>query len=825
MATSIAQVRTASRAAATGLNQAGDSTNLSQGYHLVTSPATSPPTDRLARFGRPALGFLGQAVLWALLWLSLIRLPQPPSAGLDPSWRLTLDYAFGHHLQFGTDLVFTYGPLGYLLAGTTSGEHYLHYLIWQIAANAIFATVIWLFGRSFRGWKLAAYYAYFFFLGTVYVDAVHIILVLLLSLALLREPVAARRWLVAIIGFLLAVLALVKFTNLMLASFVVACVLGHHAWRRRWVDLGLIAGSFGASFVLGWMLWGQRPANIFAYLVNSFSVSTGYVEGMAFDETTLMLMLGLGAAFTLGAYYVLTLWRRDDPPRAIAVLLMAAAASYLNWKHGFVRADGHVFAHFVTCLFMAASFPVLLQDDGPLRRLKAGLLWGCVAFSLIAVYSATPSTITDAPAIWNYHLKEIVNALRIAPDLGRNARNYFEDMKKLHALPAVKTAVDEATIDMLGNEQAYVLFNGLNFTPHPALQSYSPYTERLLKLDEEFYRSSRGPEFVLQKIEAIDLRLPAVDDSLATRYLYHHYTYVLQERGFLLWRRNRPDPGLDEKTPLSSTTLAFSQNVAVPDRGDAPIWVEIDARPSLLGRLRTFLYKPPTLNIALTDGRSFKSTYRLISGMARAGFLLHPFFTGNNDVVQFETGNPTTRPASFSLEMPPAQRKYFQRDIGVRFFMLKPFPRTSGAAEGSPDALYRSFNHLPSSVIAHFPVSVIEEEGQQALFAHPPSTIEFKVDFPATRLSGKFGFTTAAYTPPNTTDGAEFLVKWIGADGSVITLFDRLLRPRTEAKDRGMQSFEVSLPPGGGRVILQITPGPNGDLSFDWTYWTRVKFE
>ena len=791
----------------------------------MTSPATSPPTDWLARLGLPVLRFLGQAVLLVLLWLSLFRMPLLPSAGLDPSWRLTLDYAFSHHLQFGTDIVFTYGPLGYLLAATTSGEHYLHYLIWQFAANVIFAAVIWLFGRSFQGWRLVAYYAFFFFLGTIYADAVHIIIVVLLGTALLREPVATRRWLVAVISCLLAVLALVKFTNLMLASCAVAFVAGHRAWQRRWVDLALVAGSFAVSFLLGWVLWGQRPANIFTYLVNSFSVSTGYVEGMAYYETPLMLTLGLGAAFTLGAYYLLTLWRRDDLPRAIAVLLIAAAASYLNWKHGFVRADGHVLAHFVTCLLMATTFPVLLQDDGPLQRVKAGLLWVCVVLSLSGVYAATSSTITDAPAGWNYHLKEIVNALRITPDLARNSRDYFTEMKKLHALPGIKTAVDEATIDMLGNEQAYLIFNGLNFTPRPAIQSYAPYTERLLKMDEAYYRSPRAPEFVLQKIDAIDFRLPALDDSLATRYLYHHYSYVLQERGFLLWHRNKPDPELDEATPLPSITLAFGQTVAVPDRGDSPIWVEVDARPSLLGRLRTFLYKPPPLNIALADGRGFKSTYRLIRGMARAGFLLYPFFTGNKDIVQFESGNPTIRLASFSLEVPPAQQKYFQKDVQVRFFMMKPFPHTAGAAEGSPDALYRPFNHLPSAVKAYFPVSVIEEEGQQALFAHPPSTIEFNVDFPATRLNGKFGFTMGAYTPPNATDGAEFLVKWIGADGRAVTLFDRLLRPSTETKDRGMQSFSVPLPPGGGRVILEITPGPKGDISFDWTYWARVRFE
>lgn len=49
--------------------------------------------------------------------LDLVRLPaKPASAALDASWNACLVDAAAKHLQVGRDVVFTYGPLGHLLA-------------------------------------------------------------------------------------------------------------------------------------------------------------------------------------------------------------------------------------------------------------------------------------------------------------------------------------------------------------------------------------------------------------------------------------------------------------------------------------------------------------------------------------------------------------------------------------------------------------------------------------------------------------------------------------------------------------------------------------
>ena len=54
------------------------------------------------------------ALLTLALALSLFSVPNPPNAKLDGSWQEMLVHAHAHGIQFGGDLVFTWGPWGFL---------------------------------------------------------------------------------------------------------------------------------------------------------------------------------------------------------------------------------------------------------------------------------------------------------------------------------------------------------------------------------------------------------------------------------------------------------------------------------------------------------------------------------------------------------------------------------------------------------------------------------------------------------------------------------------------------------------------------------------
>lgn len=787
---------------------------------------TVSPTDSLWLYRLPQgwPSFLAQAALWFVVWLSLLKLPAPPTSGLDPSWRMVIGYALGHGLQWGTDLIFTYGPLGYLLAATNHGANYGDFLIWQAVSNAAFATVIWLLGRQFLGWRKVAYYAYFLLLVANYLDAMHMTMILLLAVAWLRESVGRRRWPAVLIGIALAVLSLIKFTNLMLAGFGLLCVIGHHAWRRRWADLALSAGSFGLTFLIGWALCGQNLLNIPAYILSSLNATSGYGEGMSLHEEPKTLLLGIACAVPLAAYYLLSLWRRNDLPRAAAVMLILAAGSFINWKHGFVRADGHVFAHFLSCLLVPLTFPALMQDDGPFRRVKAGLLTATVLLSSWAIWLQFPSVFADSLTSWNLNLKSAVNSLRALPHLKRDARTAFDETAKQHAMPAMRRVIGKEPVDMIGNEQAYLLFNRFNYRPRPLFQSYLPYTLELARLNEAFFKSDRAPQFVIQKLDTIDYRIPALEDSLSLRQLFYHYSYVLDEKGMLLWKRNKSDASLDEKMLISETTVGFGEVVSVPDMGEKAIWVEYMVRPSLLGSIRAFLYKAPILTLNVKEPGSIFNSYRMVRRMAEAGFLAYPHFSSGHNIQRYMTGDAPPRIETLAVELPPDQRKYFQPGITVRFYTLPPVPRSAGLVSGTTEATFRMFDRVPASAQALYPVAIFNLGEEEVLFAHPPSVIEFLVNFPAKRVTGRFGFVETAYQPPNATDGAEFSIEWVNASGRTIPLHTRTLQPVTVVGDQGMHSFDVELPQGGGRLILRINAGPNNNQAYDWTYWTDVRF-
>ena len=792
----------------------------------MTAPDPAPTAHRPSTLaGRLRYG-LGQAALVVGLWLTLIRLPLSPTADLDSSWRMTLGYALQHGWQFGRDIVFTYGPLGYVLAPTNSGTLYVPQLAWQIGANLLFALAIWGLGRRLTGWRQAVYYVYFFVFGVGYVDAVHMIVIVLFSLALTRDRFLANRGLTALTALALGIMSLVKFTNLLLAGFALACLLALHLWRRRPATAGLIGGAFALAFLGGWAALGQSLANLPAYVATSLSVSNGYVEAMGLEESTGMLLWGLGAAGTLAAYYGLSLVTAADRPRVAAITLIAAAASFLNWKHGFVRADGHVLAHFFLSLFFVSAYPVLLQDEPAFRRTKGVLLAACAACCLGGIWANSPPTIIWAPNTLNARLVENAHALGQVRDFPATARAEYTRLAKTYALTGIKTLIRDQTVDILGNEQAYALFNGFNFRNRPTLQGYAAYNQHLEQLNADFYASGRAPEFVLQKINrnTIDDHLPAIEDALAVRYLYHHYSFLMEEQEFLLWRRQAPNPALDQKTLLRSEVIRFGDTVTAPDLGDSPVWCEVEIAPSLLGRLRTFFYKPPEIRFDVTDGGGNPATFRMVRERARAGFLIYPHITSNYNVVKYQEGEPGPRIARFTPLMPPGQRKYFGRDIQVRFYQLPPFSRAMRVLEKPPEIRFRVFNQVPISASSEVPTAITPEGGKEVLFAHPPSTLEFLVSPATRRLKGGYGFIARAYQDGNATDGAEFIIEWVDRGGKTTQLSHRLLRPVTVTADRGEQAFDLALPAGGGRLLLRITPGPANNLSFDWTYWTDVVF-
>src|SRR3954469_22751865 len=66
----------------------------------------------------------------------------PLGRDVDSTWRFALNFAAAHGLVAGRDVVFTYGPLGYLVFPEDTGNNLMAGLAFQSALWAVLGTIL-----------------------------------------------------------------------------------------------------------------------------------------------------------------------------------------------------------------------------------------------------------------------------------------------------------------------------------------------------------------------------------------------------------------------------------------------------------------------------------------------------------------------------------------------------------------------------------------------------------------------------------------------------------------------------------------------------------
>lgn len=105
-----------------------------------------------------------------------------------------------------------------------------------------------------------------------------------------------------------------------------------------------------------------------------------------------------------------------------------------------------------------------------------------------------------------------------------------------------------------------------------------------------------------------------------------------------------------------------------------------------------------------------------------------------------------------------------------------------------------------------------------------PGSLTFTLTGTERVLEFTAGILENAYTRGGHTDGVEYQVNVSDADGTHRRLFQYYQNPRQNPTDQVELRFSVDLPssPPGTHLTLTISPGPAGDISWDWAYLSKV---
>ena len=315
----------------------------------------------------------------AVLFVALVFLVIPREVvGLnaDSSWCTVLSYAQQKGWQFGTEIVFTYGPAGFLVTPWSTGHPFVVRLLSDITLTLLVAA-----GLCLAAWRVRLL-CRLLLLGTLILLApnIHLSADLLLYIGLLCwgalclvESGGRLVMAVAVLACLAAFASLIKMNFLFAAALSIGAVTCDLALRERLrLALCLVLG-FAASVALGWVLLGQNLSHFGSFLANGLAMCVAYNHGSAYHlpEVKMGGMIAATAALIMTVTGALTAFDSNDKrARWRRGLLLAWTGSllFITWKHGFARGDRYHIGFFLIFIPALALALEALPREAPAGR-------------------------------------------------------------------------------------------------------------------------------------------------------------------------------------------------------------------------------------------------------------------------------------------------------------------------------------------------------------------------------------------------------------------------------------------------------------------------
>ena len=540
-----------------------------------------------------------------------------PGESIDLSWPYVLADATARHIPFGRDIVFTFGPLAPVYTRFFLPDQRLAFTVLKVVlvAAVCLATV----AVSRRPLRLVALTLPFVIANLFLVDAFFLVAPWVI-VPLATTTWRSRSWQVAGLVALSAVLGPLLLVKGTLAIPLVACIgaAALAASRRSLLEAIALPCAAAVSIMVAWMAAGQHLADLPLYLRREVYVAEGYTDAMSsFGDPREIWIYLAGAAALLGTQAA------SRAPWASTVA--GAVVLFVAFKAGFVRHDEHA----MIAGSVLAFFGLLMFLNRGDVASGVGLLAGLAAWVVISA-NHWP---VDPGAMWGRLASALGNAsVEIrgeAGDLDEFRRSFENGKADLGANPLPAT---NGTVDLYPNDAALLLASGRDYYPRPVIQSYSAYTPQLASIDAKHLQGAHAPKTAFLTIDPIDGRYPAQEDGPSWPALLGQYRFRSFWNHYAVLDRVEGAAVAAIDPPTSEGSYVFGDPIAVPSAVPF-VWVSMRFHPTVLGRAASILFKRPALrlDVITSDGRS--KSFRLIAGMASAGFLLSPTVSTAHDFV------------------------------------------------------------------------------------------------------------------------------------------------------------------------------------------------
>lgn len=521
--------------------------------------------------------------------------------GIDESWAYALNRLTSlNNIKFGKDIVFTYGPLGFLsnpmyINGNIVLATFIYIAMWASTMvlfykllkknNNVYVILLSLFmmflGSPAHGSDVYIRYCVLIALAVLWTDMSDTFATVFLTIA-------------TTIGFFFKFSVAVAVIGAFFMFFIAKMIAKEY--KRIWI-LFLPCITIPISY----LIYNPSFHGFLQFVKGSWEVSKGFNTAMSTGSNDPYVFLMFLLMFIYIAIMISQLIYRKQ--NNFFMMLWLSPCFFMSYKHGYVRADGHVTG---ACVEILATFSIalLLFDieglyEEVVKKTKKGMVQAGLIVSLFLVELLNYNTGLHPWVKLASRFQNISLALYQMTEDG-----YEKNLSSVTAIPnGILEVIRGASYTSYPWEITFIAPTGdvaNDFIPLPVFQMYSAYTPYLDNKNANLFKGENAPEYIIFKFSTIDGRIPLLEAPSTWKAIQDNYEINMfdSENDYYLLQHKKNTTDRSGSTEI--VQVDKSDIITVEGYSEAKIYANL----TVWGKLVNVIWKIPEvkMRITYTDG-------------------------------------------------------------------------------------------------------------------------------------------------------------------------------------------------------------------------------
>lgn len=566
-----------------------------------------------------------------ILILSFPKFDLSYSIGCDPALMYAYNYFFDASVRMGSEIIFTYGPLGFLKSPLPVGNNLPIGIAFICISRLLFISLFLFLSKSIhkQSWL---WYSGLAFVLCLLADSEYILLgITVLGLLIYLENNSAK-WL--IFPLMAAVVALfIKASSGVICLLVLFSFAAYIYYEKRnWKIILILFLGIPSFFISLWLL-------IYGDLGGAGTFLWGTLQ-LAKDNSAAVSLYPANNWFLLiiaiSIFLVLPFLFKEKRINILYILLLLSV--FAAWKHGYSREENYHLKAFYDFLILFFIFYFLLLDSFKLVQL---VLVGSV---LLLVHKNMELT-----KAYNIDDKIEFSGLNNFSEIFFNYHKTVQDGIELSSanisankLPTeLVERIGKQTVDVYPLDFSYIPANNFNWVSKPVIQTYASYTSWLDKKNANYFSSDKSAKFIIwamsgdmwnSDLGSMDGRFLLNDEPNAIIQLLNNYSVVYKTAQWILLEKSR-SPNVGQKHFVKRDTCTWNQWVSVPDVNDGILRTKVNIKGNFFRFVKAQFYKDEAFFAEYMLKSGVVKKYRIVPANAIDGLWINPLLSNIHDTV------------------------------------------------------------------------------------------------------------------------------------------------------------------------------------------------